>query len=95
MLFKLKNWKAVYDSRQLPTSPEGKRIYVMGEIYGREGFKDGEIITTSRIKKSEGKVICTITGSNYLLGEMEEEYKNWCEKNKIKVDEKQPVKIKE
>ena len=53
-------------------NPEDSQYYValLGEGYGREGFKDGEHLHTSAIKEytDDGKVV-TYSGSVYELGE--------------------------
>jgi len=45
-------------------------------------FTDGHRIQTTQIKKAKGRVVAT-ENTVYILGEISEDYKQWCETNGI------------
>lgn len=92
---RLKNWGIVEDPRCTPyQAPETRQRCLHGAVYGHSKFKDGTVITTSPIYESDGIIITTASGTIYILKNVDPEYKKFCKENNIKLDLKNPIKIK-
>lgn len=67
----VKNWSLYASNDNGFTAPELLRYHLQGNVYGRQGFNDGDPINTSRIVGIEDmgdhKEIITRTGSRYLV----------------------------
>lgn len=65
----VKNWSLLASTDTGFTAPELLHMHLQGNVYGRQGFCDGDPINTSRIVGIEDvgdhKVIITRTGSKY------------------------------
>jgi len=92
-MYRLENWCVRSDANPYQP-PEMQSIYLSGEVYDHTRWEDGERISTSNIKKADGNVITTQTGSVYTLGEPDPEYIKYCEDNGGHVPTKE-VPIKE
>ena len=91
----LKNWAVRWGSENPYLPPEANYRCVAGTIFGSEKFKDGDVIKTNRIAKSEGRLITTDSGSKYrLYGRPHKEYVKWMKENGVKYDGKNPIKFK-
>jgi len=66
---------------------------LFGKVYGNPAFEDGTHITTSRPIRSEGRIITTINGSQYELGQPSPEYIQYLKKIGRELDEVNPIKI--
>lgn len=68
---KLKNWSVTGGFNQDFTSPEFRKYYLKGNVYGHPEFKDGNPVITSRIieinDKDSYKEVITRSGSVYEL----------------------------
>jgi len=80
----IKNWYITGKSIMNLISPEEKRIYISGEIYGSNRFEEGKFIKTSHIVCARNNEIQTKNKHVYELGEAnsqyEEEYPNAIER---------------
>ena len=83
---KLKNWKLAINPN-IPHLVTKEQIegytqkplvetqsFLIGEIYGREGFSDGSLISTSRVKDINKEKAMTKSGSIYNLGNEAKSY---------------------
>ena len=70
------------------------KIGVQGKILNHSKFKDNTQILTNYIVHSEGKIITTASGSKYCIdGPPSKDYKFYCNKKQIDIDENNPVKL--
>ena len=74
-------WGSV-DHKRVVIPSEEERYALGGNVYGRDGFKDGTSIMTSRIVSTEGKIAKTASGSEYELGNMHPDYAELLEAKK-------------
>ncbi len=78
---RIENWSVVFGNDNPYLPPEAQSIVIRGMIYGHENqdkWPDSKPIRTSRIiGKKEGR-ICTYSGSEYELGEIDSEYVKHC-----------------
>jgi hypothetical protein len=92
----LENWSCVH-SGDLYLPPEVLSVFLRGKIYGhpnQERFPDGKGICTSAIKDIDGRMVLTNSGSTYILGKVDPEYKKWTEETLGKIwDDENPIKI--
>ncbi len=72
----LNNWSVVYDDRNPYKAPEQRTAHLCGQVSGHERFEDNTIITTSSIKKFDGELVVTHSGSKYKLGDADEKYES-------------------
>lgn len=71
------------------TEPDGPNISVAGTLEGGSGWR------TSNVRSCENGVITTYSGSQYELGDISQEYVEWCRKNGYHIpSNEQPVKDK-
>jgi len=89
--YKLNHWSLTDNSSDPYQAPElnckrlqGKRSSVMG------GEEHGVI--TSPIDKVEGRKITTVSGSIYMLGDIDPEYLRWMRDNGMTYDPENPIK---
>jgi hypothetical protein len=85
-IYQLHKWSVVssYDPYK---APEAKRIQLTG-------FRDNETssVITSDIVDIDGKSIKTLSGSIYILDDIDPEYLSWLEANEIDYDPDNPIK---
>lgn len=55
---------------------------------------DPREITTSRIVKAEGRTITTLSGSVYILEDIDPDYLLWLNQNNIPYNHEQPITVK-
>ena len=90
----LKNWSVRGYNISPYTAPEAQLFCLYGEAYGHPEFPDGDIVSTSPIRASVNNLVET-NNTVYELEEADVSYLLWCEEKGIKVDSKNPVKIKD
>lgn len=77
---RLENWYITGKGISPMKSPEDKKLYMNGEVYGSNRFKDGKSIKTSEIKIARSGKITTENKHIYELGvehsTYEKEYPN-------------------
>ena len=61
---------AFHSRKPIKTDAMGVDLYIRGKVYGRKGFKDGSMVTTSSIVKwltvnGDFSIVKTISGSMY------------------------------
>lgn len=71
-------------------APEVCGIVLHGVVTGHPRKADGSEVTTSRVRKVEGRVVLTNSGNTYLLGEPHPEY---AEKYPAALDPENPIKV--
>lgn len=91
-MFRLEHWSVHTDDNPY-TPPENRNTYICGYVYGNPKFKDGDRVTTSRIIKSEGRVVSTYGGSQYELGTVSVDYAKYLKDNNRTLDETNPIKV--
>jgi len=90
---KLEDWSVGVSAYDPYCAPELMSTVLFGKVYGHSKFPDGMRIQTSIPVKSFGRIVHTYSGTKYELGMPSEEYKQWCVKNGIVIDEDNPIKI--
>lgn len=91
---RLENWSVQGDRYQ---APECAQPCLVGKVYNHpksDRHPDGKKIRTSFIKKIEGKVITTYSGTVYCLGKPDSKYLQWIKNNNIKFDPENPIRKK-
>lgn len=64
-----------------------------GRCYGHPRIADGELVTTSPIVSVFGRMVCTKTGTSYLLGTPDPGYIKWLEANGHPFDPEHPIRV--
>ena len=85
-IYHLENW-SVITRGALYKAPEA----CVNCLSGRR-VEDNKEVITSYIVDSHGLKVYTRSGSTYILGEIEPEYKQWCKENNIEINPDNPVK---
>lgn len=84
----LRDWSVERCARQAFDAPEQlDHIHLAGVI------ESGKKILTSRLRRTEGRIVTTAGGSTYALGEPSAEYLAWLAEHGMTLDEAQPVKV--
>lgn len=91
-MYRLEQWKII-TSDDGYTAPELQRKTLAGRVFDNPNFEDGTKIFTSRPVKVEGKIVTTMSGSQYLLGELDPKYAKWVKENYPQFDPDNPLKI--
>lgn len=89
MIFRLENWSVAVNDPYTP--PEHAGLY--GEVYDNPKFENGMHIRTSYPVKSEGRIVTTKGGSQYLLGAANPDYVEYLKGIGREIDEENPVKV--
>ena len=69
----IENWSIVSSGTPY-TAPEMISACLEGEVYSHPHFENGTEVTTSQIIEIHGRTIYTISGTKYLLGNVDPEY---------------------
>lgn len=72
--------------------PEAGGQRLSGEVYGDPRACDGKRCLTSPIAAVDGRVITTMSGTRYVLGEPAPEYLWWLNMNNIAFDPENPIR---
>ena len=81
---RLEQWALHRDKPDSPYKPpEAGPLVATGRIYGRPGFPDGKQVVTSAIRSVDGRLLTTVSGSVYSLGEVAPEYASFCARKGI------------
>lgn len=73
-MIKLDFWAVIQQPWDGYTAPELIPSRLQGVVEGHPAHKDGTTVTTSAIKKVEGRTVTTSSGSVYILGEPDPRY---------------------
>jgi hypothetical protein len=75
----IENWFVTKSSSNPYKAPELWTWKLSGEVYGREGFKEGEKITTSALTALDAiaRTAKTYSGTEYDLGEPDADWLAW------------------
>jgi len=86
MEYHLHRWSVVGDFFK---APEAQRIRL-------SGFRnqDERRVTTSAVELVEGRRITTVSGSIYILEDIDPDYLNWMVDNNYPYDPENPIKVK-
>lgn len=91
---KLENWYVRYLGDAY-TPPEAMQLAIVGQVYGHPTRTDGKWTCTSPVRKIEGRLVTTASGSVYELGKPEDEYVEWCKAKGCHVPtDAEPIKIR-
>jgi len=88
-VYKLANWGVISVCNSDPryTSPEA----IKHCLYGHRS--DDKCVVTSSIVAADGRTVNTISGSTYILENIDPSYSQWLQANGYVLDQKQPVKM--
>ena len=70
---RINRW-AIVSSNEPYQAPECRTSHIIGEVYNRSRFSNGERVTTSAIIGKKGNLVCTASGSEYQLGRVSQSY---------------------
>jgi hypothetical protein len=95
MTIRLENWSCCTDIDDPYMAPELKVIlgglHLQGSVFGHPKFEDGKHVTTSRITDVNGKIVKT-RNTEYELGEVNPEFKEFVTKSGAAWDDANPIK---
>lgn len=88
MIYNLYKWSVVPLCNQPCLPPEANPICL-------SGYRNDETfpVKTTPVKKVNGREITTLSGSVYILEDIDIEYLSWCNNNNINYDYDNPIKI--
>jgi len=86
--YHLEEW-AIKSNDSPYIAPECRKIKLTGFR-----VEDRKYVTTSTIVKAVGNCIYTRSGSVYILGKVNPDYKQWMKDKKIKFDPNNPITIR-
>lgn len=89
---RLEAWSTTAFDPRLPTREPGN-LCVQGNVYGREGFADGDHILTMPVTSFQGRTIVTKSGSTYLLGEPDPEFVAFLAEEGRPFDPENPIRF--
>lgn len=89
MTYNLYKWRVVPLYNKSYLAPEANPVCL-------SGYRNDETfpIKTSPIKKADGRQITTLSGSVYILEDIDVDYLSWCIDNNIDYNYDNPIKIK-
>ena len=73
-IIRLENWSVVTLDNDPYKAPELKHPHLCGIAYGHPKFDDGKMVTTSTIMWKKQLTVVTLSGTYYMLGEVDPEY---------------------
>lgn len=94
MVVELLDWIVVHASTDPYCPPELGGIALKGTVKGHPKKRDGQLVRTTRIKKVEGRMVLTDSGTLYRLGEPLPDYRKWAEENHPPFDPENPIRVK-
>jgi len=89
------DWRVVSSGTPY-TAPEARTAHLQGDVYNHPSDKisDGDCVTTSEMVDSSGVVVTTKSGTEYILGTINDEYLKYIKDSGLKYDMLNPVKVK-
>lgn len=92
-VFRLEDW--VLELTGSPYQPpEARHRFLTGRVYGNPAFADGHRIRTGVLIRTRGRVVMTASGSLYLLGAVDPNYREWIATHHPEEwDDENPVRI--
>lgn len=70
-----------------------KELYLSGYAEGHPKFPYGGRVYTSAVASFEGRVVTTMSGTEYLLEEPSAEYREWLQANRPNWDPEEPFSL--
>ena len=76
-MFELDNYFYMDETREREIILRGdEKFCLVGNVFGREDFEEGELIETSQVEKLEGGVATTESGTKYVLRKVHPDYED-------------------
>lgn len=75
---RIENWSIVIGQPNPYRAPECQTAFLLGNVYGYPGRKDGERIRTSEVVGVEGRLVKAYSGKIYELGVVDPGYAEFC-----------------
>jgi hypothetical protein len=91
---KIHNWKTVASVGSPYQAPETIGLCLKGDVYGHEGFRDGDSVRTSRVVEIKGRIVYTVSGSVYKLGRIDPKFRKFLRKHRPNWNWRNPITIK-
>ena len=90
------DWEVV-GQRTPYQAPEAMTAHLQGYVYNHPSDKvsDGDFVTTSEMVDSSGVVVTTKSGTEYILGTINDGYHKYIKDSGLRYDMLNPVKIKQ
>jgi len=73
------------------SAPEQVLLSLSGEVYGHDRFEDGQVITTSAVKGSSGRIVLTENTTYRLVGDPNPDWVRFLEAGDRTVDVNDPI----
>ena len=89
----LQNWRCVSCSYNPYLAPELRGLSLTGNAYGHPKFEDGKNIRTSAVVLVDGRVVQTRSGTRYLLGRVDPDYRKYLRKIRPDWNWRQPLRM--
>lgn len=90
----LRSWSIGDHPRNPYLAPELRGRRLSGRVTGHPRKPDGKLVVTSAIRKVNGRMVETASGSVYeLVGEPEQSYLDWLASRGLSYDPEQPIKV--
>jgi hypothetical protein len=89
---KVNNW-SIRTNADGYTPPEAADIRLIGEVLDHPKLGENKKIQTSSINEINGRTVYTKSGSVYILGRINPEYRKWLKKNSPNWNWRKPVRI--
>jgi hypothetical protein len=87
---RLENWCVISNPY---TAPELSPQRLCGTVYGHPRKEDGKKVTTSRVASVDGRTITTESGTVYVLGHIDPDYRKFLREHVPSWDWRNPIKI--
>jgi hypothetical protein len=90
---RLENWTVVSRPTNELIRPKLDASYLRGAVHGRDGYTDGDVITTSAITAVSGRIVETRSGTTYELGVVHPDYAKFLSDNGLFADATTPLPL--
>jgi len=93
MVILIENWAVTIPPNPNPYQDPRHSLCLTGDVTGHPMMGDGRL-RTSPIKFVNGRLVTTLSGTVYQLGEPDPTYVAWCEKKGVHVPtEEEPIRV--
>lgn len=88
-MVQLNDWSVVRECADFQ-APEAAKLCLKGIVRGHHRAPDGSTVITSPVNSATGRVITTLSGTKYNLGDPSPEYREWLRAHRPAWDPEKP-----